>query len=263
MVNSINQLGNKILNNIKEFAYISGFFLKTVRESFFFIKQKHIGYKVLVMQILFTGFEALGIVSLIGASLGVVIIIQGLKLFSQFGSGDLIYKILVVVITKELGPMLTAFIIIARSGTAISTELGNMVVSHEIEAYVATGIDPISYLVVPRFLGVTISLVILNLYFNISGLVGSYFIAQFIQQVTFMEYFRNLLFQLKPVIIFSSLFKSIIFGMIISITATYNGFKVEGSTTEIPVVAIHSVAQGFTLCIIADAIIVSINYLWF
>ena len=263
MVNSINQLGNKILNNIKEFAYISGFFLKTVRESFFFIKQKHIGYKVLVMQILFTGFEALSIISLIGIALGVVIIIQGLNLLPQFGQGDLIYKILILVITRELGPLLTAFIIIARSGTAISTELGNMVVSHEIEAYVATGIDPISYLVVPRFLGVTISLVILNIYFNLSGLIGSYFISQFIRQVTFIEYFRNLLFVLKPIIIFSSLFKSIIFGMIISIIATYNGLRVEGSTTEIPVVAIKSVAQGFTLCIIADAIIVSINYLWF
>ena len=51
--------------------------------------------------------------------------------------------------------------------------------------------------------------------------------------------------------------------MIISIVATYNGFKVEGATTEIPVVVIKSVAQGFTFCIIADAIIVSINYLWF
>ncbi len=263
MVNSINQLGNNILNNLKEFAYASGFFLKTIRESFFFIKQKHIGYKVLVMQILFTGFEALSIISLIGISLGVVIIIQGLTLLPQFGQGDLIYKILVVVITKELGPMLTAFIIIARSATAISTELGNMVVSHEIEAYIATGIDPVSYLVVPRFLGVTISLVILNLYFNISGLIGSYFVSQFIRQVTFLEYFRNLLLVLRPVIIFSSLFKSIVFGMIISTVATYNGFKVEGSTTEIPVVVIKSVGQGFILCILADAIIVTINYLWF
>ena len=263
MVNSVNQLGHKILNSFKEFAYASGFFLKTIKESFFFIKQKHIGYKVLVMQILFTGFEALSIISLLGIALGVVIIIQGLTLLPQFGQGNLIYKILVVVITKELGPLLTAFIIIARSATAISTELGNMVVSHEIEAYVSTGIDPISYLVVPRFLGVTISLVILNIYFNISGLIGSYFIAQFIRQVTFIEYFRNLLFVLKPVVIFSSIFKSIIFGMIISIVATYNGFRVEGSTTEIPVVVIKSVAQGFTLCIIADAIIVSINYLWF
>ena len=262
MVNSINKLGNTILNNVKEFAYASGFFLKTIRESFFFIRQKHIGIKVLVMQILFTGFEALSIISLIGVALGVVIIIQGLSL-NQFLSDELLYQILVVVITKELGPLLTAFIIIARSATAISTELGNMVVSHEIEAYISTGIDPVSYLVVPRFLGVTISLIILNLYFNISGLIGSYFVAQFIKQVTFLEYFRNLLLALKPVIIFSSIFKSIIFGMIISIVATYNGFKVEGSTTEIPVVVIKSVGQGFSLCILADAFIVTINFLWF
>ncbi len=263
MINSINLLGNKIISDIREFAYASGFFLKTIRESFFFIKQKHIGYKVLVMQILFTGFEALNIISLIGMSLGVVIIVQGLTLLPQFGQGDLIYSILVVVITKELGPLLTAFIIIARSATAISTELGNMVVSHEIEAYVSVGIDPISYLVVPRFLGVTISLILLNLYFNLSGLIGSYFVSQFIKPVTFLEYFRNLLFALKPYIIFSSIVKSLVFGMIISIIATYNGFRVEGSTTEIPQVVIKSVGQGFSYCIIADAIITALNYLWF
>jgi len=259
----LKQIGSSINQYFLEFAYASGFFLSILKESFFFFRQKHVNLKVLTMQILFTGFEALNVISLLGAALGVVIIVQGLSILPQFGQGDLIYSILVVVITKELGPMLTAFIIIARSGTAISTELGNMVVSHEIEAYISVGIDPVSYLAVPRFLGVTISLIFLNLYFNISGLVGSFFISQFIKPITFVEYFRNLLFVLKPGIILSSFLKSLVFGIIISVVATYNGFKVQGATTEIPQVVIKSVGQGFTLCIIANAIITALSYLWF
>ncbi len=258
----IQKIGSSIIKSFQDFTYASGFFFSILKESFFFLRQKHVGVKVLTMQILFTGFEALSVISLLGAALGVVIIVQGLSILPQFGQGDLIYSILVAVITKELGPMLTAFIIIARSGTAISTELGNMVVSHEIEAYISVGIDPISYLVVPRFLGVTISIMLLNLYFNVSGLIGSFFISQFIKQVTFMEYFRGLLSVLRPSIIFSSFFKSFIFGIIISFAATYNGFKVQGATTEIPQVVIKSVGQGFTLCIIADAIITTLSYLW-
>ncbi len=259
----LKKIGADIINTFREFSYASGFFLSIIKESFFFLRQKHVGSRVLVMQILFTGFEALSVISLLGIALGVVIIVQGIDLFSQFGQGDLIYQILVTVITKELGPLLTAFIIIARSGTAISTELGNMVVSHEIEAYISVGIDPISYLVVPRFLGVTISLILLNLYFNFSGLIGSFFVSQFIKQVTFLEYFRSLLFELKLSIIIISFLKSFLFGVIISFAATYNGFKVNGATTEIPQAVIKSVGQGFSLCIIADAIITSLGYLWF
>ena len=107
----------------------------------------------------------------IALALGALIIVQGNSILPRFGQGKLLYTLLVIVITRELGPLLTAFIIIARSGTAIATELGNMVISHEIEAYVAVGINPIAYLVVPRFLGVTVSMVLLTVYFNFFGLV--------------------------------------------------------------------------------------------
>jgi phospholipid/cholesterol/gamma-HCH transport system permease protein len=259
----IERIGASIRGNFVNFSYAAGFFLSLIKESFFFIRQKHIGLKVLTMQILFTGFEALSVIALLGVALGVVIIVQGLSILPQFGQGDFIYTILDVVITRELGPLLTAFVIISRSATAISTELGNMAVYHEIEAYVSTGIDPISYLAVPRFLGVTISIILLNLYFNVAGLVGSYFVAQFIKTVTITEYFRNLLLLAKPASIAISFIKSFVFGIIISFSATYNGFKVEGATTEIPQVVIKSVGQGIVYCIIADAIITALSYLWF
>ena len=163
-------------------------------------------------------------------------------------------------ITRELGPLLTAFIIIARSGTAIATELGNMVVSHEIEAYLSVGINPISYLVVPRVLGVTISMIALTMYFNLFGLIGSFLVSQIVKPVPFGEYFRSLLSALQPADLLSTLVKSIVFGIIISIVATYQGFKVSLSVTEIPRAAIKSVGQGFVLCLIADALITLIYY---
>ena len=136
-----------------------------------------------------------------------------------------------------------------------------MVVSHEIEAYVSVGINPISYIVVPRFLGVTISMLILNIYFNIFGLIGSYFITQIVRPVHFLEYFRNLMSQLYGKDIAASLIKSFAFGMIISIVATYNGFRVQRSATEIPIYVIKSVGQGFVLCIIVNVIITLIYYI--
>ncbi len=255
------RLGSWFKTKVKNFLYASGFLLTLLRESILFIKRRQVGFRVLVMQILFTAVEALGIISLISLSLGAVIIIQGITILPKFGQGNLIYTILIIVITRELGPILTAFIIIARSGTAIATELGNMVVSHEIEAYLSVGINPFSYLLVPRFLGVILSMMLLTVYFNLFGLFGSYVVTQFVKPIQFLEYFRNLLSTMEVVDIISSLIKSIVFGIIIGFIATYQGFQVQIASTEIPQIAIKAVGQGFVLCILANALITMIYYI--
>jgi phospholipid/cholesterol/gamma-HCH transport system permease protein len=257
----IQQMGHRTIESGRQFLYACGFFFRTIKESLPFFRRRQVGFKVLVMQLLFTGVEALGVISLIALTLGAVIIVYGVSILPQFGQGDLIYAILVTVITRELGPLLCAFIIIARSGTAIATELGQMVVSHEIEAYTAVGVDPISYLVVPRFLGVVFSMIFLNIYFNIFGLIASYFVTSFIQPIPIREYIHNLLVQLDTVDILASFIKSAIFGAIIALVATYNGFRVEQSSTEVPQVVIRAVARSFVLIIIADAVITLIYYL--
>ena len=257
------RIGRWFIDRMSDAAYALGFFFQTLRESALFlvgVRRENAG-KVLVAQILYTGVNAVSIIALVGAAIGAVIIVEGLSILPQFGQGSLLYTILVLVITRELGPLLTAFIIIARSATAIATELGHMVVSHEIEAYVSVGIDPIAYLVVPRFLGVTISMVVLNVYFNFSGLIASFLFTQLIKPIQFAEYFRNLLHALQPVDAISSLVKSVVFGAIIATVATHQGFRVKTSTTEVPVVAIRAVGQGFVLCFIANAVITLISYL--
>jgi phospholipid/cholesterol/gamma-HCH transport system permease protein len=257
----IGAIGRYIKRKLKDLLYAMGFFFQVLREAVLFVRRKQVALKVLVMQIYFTGVKAISIISFIALALGVIIIIQGRTLLPQFGQGSLLYTILIVIIMRELGPILTAFIVIARSGTAIAAELGDMVVTHQIEAYIATGINPISYLIVPRFLGVTISLVILTVYFNIVGLFASYFITQMFIQMQFLDYFRNLMNGLKYADILTSFIKSIIFGIIISIVATHNALRVRTASTEIPQVVIRAVGQGFILCIVANVIITLLYYI--
>jgi phospholipid/cholesterol/gamma-HCH transport system permease protein len=256
----VEALGNWAHRKVRDYSYALGFLFQVLRETALFMRRKQVAFRVLVLQILFTGVEALSILSLIALSIGAVIIVEGGSILPRFGQTSLMYSILIIVITRELGPLLTAFVIIARSGTAIATELGNMVVSHEIEAYVSIGINPISYLVVPRVLGVTISVMALTVYFNVFGLIGSYLVSQLIHPVPFVEYFRELLRALQARDILSTLVKSFAFGVIIPVVATFQGFKVSASVTEIPRAAIKAVGQGFVLCFIADALITLIYY---
>jgi phospholipid/cholesterol/gamma-HCH transport system permease protein len=253
-------LGSWAIRKTREYGYALGFLYQVLRETVLFVRRKQVAFRVLVMQILFTGVESLAVVSLISLALGAVIIVEGGTILPRFGQTSLMYSILIIVITRELGPLLTAFIIIARSGTAIATELGNMVVSHEVEAYISVGINPISYLVVPRVLGVTISVMALTIYFNFFGLVGSFLVTKLIHPVPALEYFQALLSTLQPRDIVSTVLKSFIFGLIISVVATFQGFKVSASVTEVPRAAIKSVGQGFVLCFLADAVITVINY---
>jgi phospholipid/cholesterol/gamma-HCH transport system permease protein len=255
------RIGRWAIKKIKPLFYAMGFFFHVLKETLFFFRRKQVAFRVLVMQIYFTGVKALSIISFIALAMGAVIILQGITLLPQFGQGKLIYIILTTVITRELGPILTAFIVIARSGTAIATEIGHMVVTHQIEAYISVGINPISYLVVPRFLGVTISIIVLTLYFNIIGLFASFLITQLIKPMQFIDYFRNLMAALKFADVVTSLVKSIVFGIIISTVATYNAFKVKVASTEVPQVVIMAVGQGFILCIVANVVITLIYYI--
>ncbi len=249
-------LGSRFIKKGRDFFYALGFSFQVFKETVLFVKRRQVGFRVLIMQILFTGVEAINIISLVALALGAIVIIQGYSSLSLLGQGKFTYTILIILITKELGPVLCAFISIARSGTAIATEIGHMVVSHEIEAYLSVGINPISYLVVPRFLGVSISLVILTLYFNFFGLFASFLITQFFTPIPFTEYFQNLLSVLTIDAILTSLIKSVIFGFIISIVSTYQGFKVSHATTEVPKMAINAVVYSFALCIVADLLLV-------
>lgn len=257
----ISNIGRRTTDSFESFAYALGFLGKVLRETLFFFRHRKVASRVLVMQILFTGIEALGVSLLLSVGIGATVNIVASSLLPQLGQGQLMYTLLIAIITRELGPLLTAFIITARSGTAIATELGTMVVSHEIEAYVSVGVDPISYLAVPRFLGVTISCFLLNVYFNFFGLAGSYLVLRLIEPIPFVEYFQGLVSAMRAIDVSVGLIKSLVFGAIISLVATYHGFSVVRSSTEIPQAGIKAVSQAFSLLIVADAVITVVSYL--
>jgi len=257
----IEGIGSATIGRVRRILYALGFMVEVFKQTFRFLTKRRVGSRVLTMQVLFTGVEALSVVATISLSLGAVIVIQGLSLLPQFGQGQLLFDILIIVITRELGPLLTGVIVTARSGTAISTELGNMIINHEIEAYSVTGINPIRHIVVPRFIGVTLSTVLLNLYFNIFGLLGSFVVTQFVNPIPLTEYLNGLLASLSLTDVISSVVKSIVFGAIIALVATFHGLQVVRASTEIPVAAIRSVSHGIILLIIANAIITLVYYI--
>ena len=245
----------------KSALYNLGFFTRILKGVFNFAHRGQAAYKILIMQILFTFIEALGVSSLLAIGIGAAVNIIGIPFLASLSQERLIYTLLITIITRELGPLLTAFIIIARSATAIATEIAGMVISHEVEAYIAVGVDPIEHLAVPRFLGVTISLFMLNIFFNIFGLAGSYVVAWFFNPLPAAVYFGYLLEVLTLPDLIISIIKSIGFGMFISIVAINRGLAVERASTEVPIAGLKSVGAAFGWCISLDILLSALYYM--
>jgi phospholipid/cholesterol/gamma-HCH transport system permease protein len=241
--------------------YNFGFFTRTLRGVGSFVKRGQASFRILVMQIFFTFVQAMGISSLLALGIGAAVNVIGIPNLAKISQDQLIYPLLITIITRELGPLLTAFIVIARSATAIATEIAGMVISHEVEAYVSVGVDPIEHLAVPRFLGLTVSLVLLNIYFSIFGLAGSFAVYQVFSSLPADYYFNNLLQNLSIYDIFISIIKSIAFGMIVSITAVTEGLAVERASTEVPVAGLRAVSASFAGCIVVDIILSAMYYI--
>jgi len=219
-----------------------------------------INLNVLFKQVLFTGVDALPLIAIVALAIGGISIIQSLTFLPRFGGESFIGTILLTVIVRELGPLLTGFIVIGRSGTAITTEIGNMVVSHEIEALESMGIDPIRYIVLPRIFGMTASLVSLNIYFDIFAIIGGYLVSKLVLVTSFIPFLQRLLESVVLSDLTVSLLKGFIFGILISLTSTYRGFSVKTSSTEVPQMTTKGVVNAITALFLADGIITFIYY---
>lgn len=219
-------------------------------------------FEITLRQIYFTGVEALKVVILISLALGTVIIVQaGTQLAFLAGGIDFIVPILVLVMFREVGPLLTAIIVLGRSGTAIATELGNMVIAQEIDAIQAMGINPVYFIVTPRIIGVTIAVFCLTTVFIVVGLLGGFWVSKLILPITFSAFLQALQNSLKANDLLLGFLKSLIFGLLIALTCTYHGLTVRFSSIEVPQAATRGVVSAMLFCFATNALLTVLFYL--
>ncbi|MBI2412288.1 MAG: ABC transporter permease [Deltaproteobacteria bacterium] len=210
---------------------------------------------VLLKQVYFTAFEALPIISWIALIIGLIIVTQSLSILPRLGGEGLIGEILVWVLVRELGPVFASVIVIARSGTAMASELGLMKSSNEVSALEVMGIDPMHYLVAPRVLGAMISVFVLTFYFEAISIFGGYILAGFGKNIAFSVFVDSIMQAMGFIEISVSLLKSLLFGLIIGTVSSYYGLRVKKSITEIPQATTKAVIGSLRLVFVADAVI--------
>jgi phospholipid/cholesterol/gamma-HCH transport system permease protein len=216
--------------------------------------------RVTFRQMLFTGVDALPVVSAIALMLGVIVITQAGTQLPKVGGEGLVGSIIVVVIIRELGPLLTAFIVIGRSGTAITTELGNMRVAQEITALELMGIRISRYITMPRVMAVVISMLCLILYFDAVAVLGGFLVAKIKLTVPFATFTEAVARALSFTDVLVTAAKGILFGTAVAAICCHHGLSVQSSYTEVPQQTTKAMINSVTICLVLDIFVTVAAY---
>ncbi|MDP7077902.1 MAG: ABC transporter permease, partial [Desulfobacterales bacterium] len=177
-----------------------------------------------VQQIYFIGAKSIFVIILTGTFTGMVLGFQGYYTLVQFGSEGLLGAAVALSLIREMGPVMTAIMVIARAGSSIAAEIGIMRISEQIDALETMDINPIRYLVSPRFAAAVISFPLLTALFNVVGIFGGYVSGSVLLGINPGTYFFRVESAVLMEDIASGFIKSIVFGAVVVTVCCFQGF---------------------------------------
>jgi phospholipid/cholesterol/gamma-HCH transport system permease protein len=212
------------------------------------VAAKRLVHGIMLTQVMFTGVQALSLVSAIGVLIGASIIIQTNMMMPA--DGELIGRVLVAVVLRELAPLITAIVVAGRSGTAIATELGNMKVNSEVLALSSLGVDPLRYVVLPRMIGCVVSVVALMIYFSIVSLSAAFAIGIVASGASLSSFQQGVSGSVMPHDLALFFAKGVGLGTIVGWLSCHFGLQVNSSPTEVPQQASRAVVMSLLGCVV-------------
>ncbi|WP_291857005.1 MlaE family lipid ABC transporter permease subunit [Marinilabilia sp.] len=250
-------LGDKTMWILKEyvvtfFYLVSDILFWSVRD-IFNSKQRRKGE--FINQAVSIGVNALPIVASMAFIIGLVLALQSSSQLRNFGANIYIVDLTVIAMMAEMGPLITAILVAGRSGSSIAAEIATMKVTSEIDALKTMGLNPLRFVVVPKIYGSLITLPFLTILASISGIAGGALAAYLYLDITPEIFFNRMPEALYEKDIITSFIKSIVFALIIVITGTFFGFKVEEGAEGVGRSTTSSVVAAITMVIIADSIL--------
>lgn len=173
------------------------------------------------------GANSLFVVTVTSLFTGMVLAVQTIDQFLRFGASEYIGGVIALSMIREMGPVLTAVVVIGRVGSAMAAEVASMRVSEQIDAVEGFGVDPISYIVLPRLLASLISMPVLVLYADAVGMLGG-LVFSLARGVSFYIYHRSVEVFVEPLDVLGSIVKALVFGVLMTVISCERGFRTEG-----------------------------------
>lgn len=216
--------------------------------------------RVLLAQVWFTGVQALGLVCGAGLLLAGVMMGIGYTTLAGWGAQRDFGSLMRLVVMGEFGPLLTALIVIGRSGTAITTELAGMRLNREIDALEVHGVNVLGYLAAPRLVGVALANLCLTLFLVASAYAGCVLLAPFVSLTSIQIFVRDLGGAIFPGDIARCALKGLLFGLSVPVVTLWHGLTLKEDVNEIPRAATRAVVGSMVLVFTIDAIVALVGH---
>jgi phospholipid/cholesterol/gamma-HCH transport system permease protein len=192
-------------------------------------------------------------VGLISFLLGLIIAFMSSLQLKQFGASIYVASLVGVAMVSELGPIMTAIIVAGRSGSAFAAEIGTMKVNEEVDALTVMGFDPTRFLAVPKVLAAMVAVPILTLYSDLFGIGGGLAVGVLGLDLTVYTYIQETMKVITVMSIFKSLFKSVVFAVLIAGIGCQRGFQVRGGAQAVGSATTSTVVAAIFLIIVTDS----------
>ncbi len=255
----ISALGRMSISLIQEMGRIAIFFFK----GFFFIFSRPLQISKTIHQIYFIGKKSVFVICLTGGFTGMVLGLQGYYTLVKFGSEGLLGAAVALSLIRELGPVLTAIMVTGRAGSAMAAEIGIMRISEQIDALETMDINPIRFLVSPRFAAALVSFPLLTSLFDVVGIYGGYLTGSVLLGINPGTFFNRIETSVLMKDVTGGFIKSFVFAAVVVIICCYRGYtthtRPEGFGAKgVSLSTTSAVVISCVLILVADYILTSI-----
>jgi phospholipid/cholesterol/gamma-HCH transport system permease protein len=213
-----------------------------------------------VHQAMAVGVEALPIVSLISFFIGMILALQGAYELRKFGALHLVASAVAISMTRELGPLMTAVVVIGRSGSSFAAEIGTMKVNEEIDALETMALEPVHFLVAPKFLAMLLMMPCLTTWADFMGVLGGGLFGVTSAGFTWAGYLRATIDALILRDIVTGLIKSVMFGLVITSVGCQEGFSTGLGSEQVGRSTTSAVVKSIFLVVVVDLVFTALFY---
>ena len=249
-MNFVNAIGKYTIMMVSKIGQLMCFAFSSVRWIFSF----PFYFKQLLEHLLEIGFFSIPVVGMTAIFTGAVLVLQSYTGFTRFSAEHSIPTVVVLSITRELGPVLAGLMVAGRVGSSIAAEIATMRVTEQVDALFTLAVNPMKYLVVPRVLASVIVLPLLVLVADIIGIMGGYLVATEKLGFNRARYIDNTMKYLEMDDVISGLIKAGIFGFIIAVSGCYSGYHTKKGAEGVGVATINAVVMASVLILFANYI---------
>jgi phospholipid/cholesterol/gamma-HCH transport system permease protein len=216
--------------------------------------------RLLLPQAYEVGVKSVPVVGVVGAFIGMVLAVETYAQFKSIGQENRLGSVLALSVVKQIGPVLAAIMVAGRVGGALTAELGTMNVTEQLDALRVMGSDPISYLVVPRFLACLLLTPLLTVYSDLLGILGGWFIGVPTFHIPNGLYWQYSEQGVEHWQVLEGLFKSIFFGGAIGLIGCYKGFTCGSGASGVGRACTESFVQSFIAIIILNFVLAKVAH---